>query len=298
MVTVSRTPRGFTLIELLVVIAVIAVLAAILFPVFGKAREKARQTTCLNNQKQLVTAALLFAQDHDELLPATVTVWGDLNLDKGVLVCPTLGKKAANGYLYNSFLAGKALGDIVDPAASLLTADGLATTNIGTKNTDIDYRHSKKAVAGCVDGHVEVGATLHLLAPFAIAYWQFDADGVADYTKASVGAGATYNLTASGTSIANTGTAVNPVPRPDLGPDTAPFFLGDPSANGGSVANTGGGASYLRTAGDATPALNLVSNKWTLEGWFNHTASSGSVAADLDILFSTRDTGAGMMLDI
>jgi prepilin-type N-terminal cleavage/methylation domain-containing protein/prepilin-type processing-associated H-X9-DG protein len=58
--------RGFTLIELLVVIAIIAILAAILFPVFAKAREKARQTSCLSNLKQLALASRMYGQDYDE----------------------------------------------------------------------------------------------------------------------------------------------------------------------------------------------------------------------------------------
>lgn len=58
--------HGFTLIELLVVIAIIAILAAILFPVFAKAREKARQTSCLSNLKQLGLGLLMYAQDYDE----------------------------------------------------------------------------------------------------------------------------------------------------------------------------------------------------------------------------------------
>ncbi len=58
--------RGFTLIELLVVIAIIAILAAILFPVFARAREKARQASCLSNVKQVQLAILMYVQDYDE----------------------------------------------------------------------------------------------------------------------------------------------------------------------------------------------------------------------------------------
>src|SRR5262245_26175279 len=60
--------RGFTLIELLVVIAIIAILAAILFPVFAQAREKARAITCLSNEKQMATSVLMYAQDYDEAI--------------------------------------------------------------------------------------------------------------------------------------------------------------------------------------------------------------------------------------
>jgi len=66
------TRRGFTLIELLVVIAIIAILAAILFPVFAKAREKARQSSCLSNLRQLATATLSYTQDYDETFPEEV----------------------------------------------------------------------------------------------------------------------------------------------------------------------------------------------------------------------------------
>ncbi|MBQ7258172.1 MAG: DUF1559 domain-containing protein [Abditibacteriota bacterium] len=64
-----RLRKGFTLIELLVVIAIIAILAAILFPVFAQAREKARQASCLSNLKQIGTGIQLYVDDHEECLP-------------------------------------------------------------------------------------------------------------------------------------------------------------------------------------------------------------------------------------
>src|SRR5688500_5289609 len=65
----TAAKRGFTLIELLVVIAIIAILAAILFPVFARAREAARKTTCQSNLKQISTGVRMYMQDYDEFFP-------------------------------------------------------------------------------------------------------------------------------------------------------------------------------------------------------------------------------------
>ena len=74
--------QGFTLIELLVVIAIIAILAAILFPVFAQAREKARAISCLSNQKQIGTAAMMYLQDYDETYPMDQYFTGVKNDDQ------------------------------------------------------------------------------------------------------------------------------------------------------------------------------------------------------------------------
>lgn len=101
--------KGFTLIELLVVIAIIAILAAILFPVFAKAREKARQTTCSNNVKQIATGLTMYFQDYDEQLPGGYAVNWDGTYSIGgfvdpiapylkntqIFVCPSDGLKNA-----------------------------------------------------------------------------------------------------------------------------------------------------------------------------------------------------------
>jgi prepilin-type N-terminal cleavage/methylation domain-containing protein/prepilin-type processing-associated H-X9-DG protein len=72
----NRRSTGFTLIELLVVIAIIAILAAILFPVFAQAREKARATSCLSNNRQYATATLMYVQDYDETYPFEANMAG------------------------------------------------------------------------------------------------------------------------------------------------------------------------------------------------------------------------------
>ncbi len=116
-----RTARGFTLIELLVVIAIIAILAAILFPVFARAREKAREVACINNMKQLGTAFLMYADDHGGTMAPTWayftrsgTTWTpgaivQYTKERRIEQCPTLNRteRAAqppwsysiNGYL-------------------------------------------------------------------------------------------------------------------------------------------------------------------------------------------------------
>jgi len=153
--------KGFTLIELLVVIAIIAILAAILFPVFAKAREKARQTSCLSNVKQIGLAVLQYAQDYDEKLPpawtnigahvpvgftlsTNYTTWADdiLSYAKNdqMFQCPSQQYSQSQmayttypfAYFYNmnstdSGCYGVALGKVVNPANLIMVADGWGT---------------------------------------------------------------------------------------------------------------------------------------------------------------------------
>jgi prepilin-type N-terminal cleavage/methylation domain-containing protein/prepilin-type processing-associated H-X9-DG protein len=150
---------GFTLIELLVVIAIIAILAAILFPVFARAREKARQTTCTSNQRQIAASMQMYAQDHEETLPPVSSVWSDIKVDSGALVCPTLGKSTPNGYGYNAAVTGTSLGNFSDPTTVVLLADGTGENNLISYWGDIDLRHSSSAVYAYADGHVGLDKT-------------------------------------------------------------------------------------------------------------------------------------------
>ena len=135
--------HGFTLIELLVVIAIIAILAAILFPVFARAREKARQSSCLSNTKQLALSVLMYVQDYDESfmfanLNPPGTYWyvaaEPYIKNAQIRVCPSKSNLAC-GYGYNMDYLGYSWGtagtqttpiklaDIQSPAETVMLSD-------------------------------------------------------------------------------------------------------------------------------------------------------------------------------
>ena len=100
-----RPHQGFTLIELLVVIAIIAVLAVMLFPVFARARERARQTRCASNLRQVGLALEMYCADWDDVLPKSAFTfptgypyWADVlspdMRNEAILVCPSQNRKA------------------------------------------------------------------------------------------------------------------------------------------------------------------------------------------------------------
>jgi prepilin-type N-terminal cleavage/methylation domain-containing protein/prepilin-type processing-associated H-X9-DG protein len=158
---------GFTLIELLVVIAILAILAAILFPVFAGAREKARQTLCLSNARQIIAGIQMYAQDYAETLPAAATFAACLTSDYGlsgkVWDCPSSSRKgtpADADYIYPRNRSGIALGDLPQPTGTVLLGDGHSSDpnhpNTTSSAGDFDLRHKGKMVAGYADGHVTV----------------------------------------------------------------------------------------------------------------------------------------------
>lgn len=196
--------KGFTLIELLVVIAIIAILAAILFPVFAKAREKARQSACTNNQRQIAVAVQMYAQDHEETLPTAYQIWGAVGLDKGVLKCPS-NARAANGYVFSINASGLSLASVPDPINEMLTADGNPSTpaagitdpiaNVAYELDDIaNKRHSNKFIASFLDGHVEMSTTN----PFAVRWTEMTDNANAKVTATYTATGSTLKRTTPG----------------------------------------------------------------------------------------------------
>jgi len=152
----SNVRKGFTLIELLVVIAIIAILAAILFPVFAKVREKARQTTCASNEKQIGLAILQYVQDYDEKYPSgaflTVTNanvgagWaGEVQgyaKSTGMFKCPddstsTSGLLVPVSYAFNYNLANQSQAAATSPTSTVMTFEVTGSTaNITNPDTD------------------------------------------------------------------------------------------------------------------------------------------------------------------
>jgi prepilin-type processing-associated H-X9-DG protein len=146
----GRPPKssGSRVVEWLVVFGALTCLGLILFPTFSKSREKARHSSCMNNQRQLAVDILMHAQDHEEKLPEATDIWQTLNVDPNILICPTKGKKVKNAYGYNNAVSGKEIESFADPAETMLTFDAWEGKP--------DYRHNGRLVASYVDGHIEM----------------------------------------------------------------------------------------------------------------------------------------------
>jgi prepilin-type N-terminal cleavage/methylation domain-containing protein/prepilin-type processing-associated H-X9-DG protein len=181
-----KRSTGFTLIELLVVIAIIAILAAILFPVFAKARENARKANCQSNLKQLATGWTMYVQDYDEVCMAAC--WGTSNTcwdrrdmqygscvqpyikNKQVYFCPSVTKPTdatACTYNYNREIGWPPakLAQISEPSRTMLFSEGnglrwmpYSTANCCSSRPPhhgIKANHNEGANVAFVDGHVK-----------------------------------------------------------------------------------------------------------------------------------------------
>jgi prepilin-type N-terminal cleavage/methylation domain-containing protein/prepilin-type processing-associated H-X9-DG protein len=186
----SFVRSGFTLIELLVVIAIIAILAAILFPVFGRARENARRSSCLSNLKQLGLGLAQYTQDYDERMPASAAPaatggWmyylalintptaGNFNPSLGSLfsytksaqiyVCPsdTGGQVSGDSYAIGPCIPGRHIALFPDTSQWLQMCEEVAWTNGSTDDgfmslgNDFSPRHLDGTNVLFVDGHAK-----------------------------------------------------------------------------------------------------------------------------------------------
>jgi len=193
--SLCRSALGFTLIELLVVIAIIAILAAILFPVFARAREKARQAGCGSNLKQIGLALKMYLDDYDELntrmyfgsggaayrwhqavqpymrsyeLFRCLTAKQRVDTYSGLYMCYGMNSYNFDPTLYTSFWYGPADSTIEDGAGTIWVTDSKHPTDTAQGSyyvgggstfaepvTRVDYRHNGRFNALWYDGHVK-----------------------------------------------------------------------------------------------------------------------------------------------
>ena len=180
-----RTRRAFTLIELLVVIAIVAILAAILFPVFAQAREKARQASCQSNVKQIALGMIMYIQDYDEWFPENTwqpdgVQWRQCMTtahriypyvkNSALFICPSrdevgpCGTQVGSPYPYiprcsygfNSWLNSQRQAAVDFPAERFMVMDAQNPWNDGCQNAiRLCHRHNAQANFAFVDGHAK-----------------------------------------------------------------------------------------------------------------------------------------------
>jgi len=233
----SSKAKGFTLIELLVVIAIIAILAAILFPVFARARENARRSSCQSNMKNIALGFKQYLQDYDEKYPAkdswTTAIFTYTKSDQ-VLRCPSAGNTEATvaskiDYLYNAGLHVAKESRIEATAVTILNAE--ATRGVATSGAaaSAGTRHFDGSNYSFVDGHVK------WLKPAAVTTSASTTQPTFD-VPISAGAQAVIN---NGIAAQATATAVAGAPSGDYGVNglapyvtTSAFFFSETTTDG------------------------------------------------------------------
>jgi len=195
-----KKQNGFTLIELLVVIAIIAILAAILFPVFATAREKARQTTCASNEKQLGLALIQYSQDYDEFFPPATG--GNTSWDTMI-----------SGY--TSIKAGWGSNPLVFTCPDDIAPAGPSDATASRRTYDYAYSMLGTANPGVQQSQFNQPANILMLVEMPWEYnllsWQHTASVWTPGIGAANGYGQEIGLTGDGSLTVGTKTAVVPL---------------------------------------------------------------------------------------
>jgi len=227
------TRKGFTLIELLVVIAIIAILAAILFPVFAKAREKARQSSCANNMKQLALGIAIYTQDYDEKLPS-----GDVG-----------GTTSdAAGWAADIFGEIKSVGVYKCPDDA--TQGTTATVDGNTVNlVPISYAYN-----GNLGGGIVLGSLISVSNTVMLSEVSGVTGDVANITYADGTTESAAGATGNGTPNPQIGTESDPVA--DIGALSSGIYATTPNTTGTALYETGylGGSNGIALPNSFDPA--------------------------------------------
>ena len=275
--------KGFTLIELLVVIAIIAILAAILFPVFARARENARRSSCQSNMKNIALGFKQYIQDYDESYPAkgtwTTAIYTYTKSDQ-VLRCPSAGNSDATvaskiDYLYNAGLDTASEAQIDATAVTVLNAEAARGVATSGSAATAPTRHFDGSNYSFVDGHVKWLKPAAVIATASTTQPTFDVP-ISAGAQATIVAGNSATATAAAAAAAAaTATATDPAPL------DFPVTGGKVSIVGLAVQNIGGqGGRPLSAPPTTDPASAPVvdggatggSVNYLVIGWKNDTA--------------------------
>jgi len=282
---------GFTLIELLVVIAIIAILAAILFPVFARARENARRSSCQSNEKQIALGFKQYTQDYDEKFPIKESWVSAINVytkSAQILRCPSASGGTASDidYLFNTNLSSLNEASVDATALTVLNAEstrGAATaaSSYGTA-ASAATRHFDGSNYAFVDGHVK-----WLKTPPSFDVAGGGASGSPSFTPSSpdrapntpVPSSVTVTISTTTGNLSGGCTLSAPcelkagyvlqgklnnsgAADPPAGATYSLFFRGA-ERSPGTAAGTAGGSSNLATSGSATAAASATGAMWT-----------------------------------